>query len=106
MEATPRPWEAKEYEADGWRIQSVNLSTPERAYNICYIARRDSPAQPAEANAKHIVLCVNAHDALLAAAKALEAAHSAAVPLDRLGRGGDHRWKVLRAAIAQAEGRA
>lgn len=36
---------------------------------------------------------------LLEAAKAIENAHSAAIPLNRLGKGEDHRWKVLRAAI-------
>lgn len=61
MTPTPRPWKDESgaiYSADGKPIADCL-----RVLNV------DNSASPYEANAAHIVRCVNAHDALVAALK-------------------------------------
>ena len=72
MEHTPTPWEAVAYTLgtrepdDGRRIQSKEKSTPSKAYNIAFMARRDGHrTEEVQANAALIVQAVNAHDKLV-----------------------------------------
>lgn len=89
---TPTPWNYKQAYAngagafigpDGKGIACITSST-----------KRDNNA----ANAAHIVRCVNAHDELVAALRALLKAHG-----ERTSWASESLWDAARAALAKAE---
>jgi hypothetical protein len=90
---TPTPWRVTDADCctDGDDVKATILADSGRL--ICHIDR-DYRA-PAEANAAHIVRCVNAHDELIAALR---------YALDCAERGDVTDMQPVRDALARAKG--
>lgn len=93
---TPGPWHVGGdgtviYAPDEW---AVTVST--KVYS------RENPIETAEANAARIVLCVNMHDELLAALKAITELKAFALGFD-YEQLASERYEIARAAIFKAK---
>jgi len=64
---TPTPWHVGELNGSGIQICHSDNSPGAISKNLASVTARQTWLKEAEANAKHIVLCVNSHDALVKA---------------------------------------
>lgn len=98
---TPTPWQVVKNSMG----DPVKIFAPYSLGHVCNCDVRGGDLATREANAAHIVHCVNTHDALVAALRGLIAQH------DRPHGFADEHWyarelEQARAALAAAEGKA